>query len=128
MDNEIWAVIVIIVIIIIVLYFSNSKSKLNGVWIADDSFCDRSEIEMMALVLTDGKAFILIINGDGNISHMTRYSYSSNTIKFKESFDEESFPKIQKFKCKDDRIILTSGSTIHFAGYRDSELSACISF
>jgi hypothetical protein len=110
----------------VVLYFSNSKSKLNGVWIADDSFCDRAEIEMMALVLTDGKAFILVINGEGNISHMTHYSYSSNTIKFKEGF--ESFPKIQKFKCKDDRILLSSGDTVHFAGYRDSELSSCISF
>lgn len=126
MEN-LWIGVIVIVIILVILYFLIDKSsKLNGVWVADDSFCDQAEIDMMALILTNGKAFILVINGEGNIDHLTRYSISGNSITFKEGF--ESFPKCQKFKTKDDRLLLTSGDTIHFAGYRDSELSCKLKF
>lgn len=126
MEN-VWIGVIVIVIILIIVYFTVDKSsKLNGVWIADDGFCDKAEIDMMALILTNGKAFILVINGEGNIDHMTRYSISGNKIKFVEGF--ESFPKCQTFKMKDDRLLLTNGTTIHFAGYRDSELSCKLTF
>ncbi len=126
MEN-IWIGVIVIVVILIIAYFLTDKSsKLNGVWIADDSFCDQAEIDMMAMILTNGKAFILVINGEGNIDHLTRYCISGNTVKFVEGF--ECFPKLQSFKMKDDRLLLSSKDTIHFAGYRDSELSCKLKF
>lgn len=125
MEN-LWIGIIVVVVIIIIIYLSSNKTCLNGVWVADDDFCDMAEVDMMALVLTNGKAFILVMNGEGAIDHLTSYTNTSNTIKFKEGF--EAFPKSQSFKMNNDRLIMMSGKTIHFAGYRDPHLSSKINF
>lgn len=88
---EIYHIILIIIVVIILLWliFGRSTadrcvSELDGLWIADDEFCNESGIELMTFYFgkcpsevecdTTGQnklCWILIINDQGESSHIT---------------------------------------------------------
>lgn len=92
--DYIYTVVIIIVIIILfwIIFGASTKSRclseLNGMWIADEEFCQESGVEMMVIYfgdcpdnlekdsLSDKKntnklCWILIMNGNGDHNHIT---------------------------------------------------------
>lgn len=84
------ALIIVIIIISLWFVFGSSKSRclseLNGMWIADNEFCEESGIELMTIYFgdcpktliddedqqgTNKLCWILIINDKGEYNHIT---------------------------------------------------------
>jgi hypothetical protein len=84
-----YIVVFIIIAIVVVLWLllgstkSRCISKLNGMWMADEEFCNESGIELMTIYFGDCPAeieeagvnaklcWILIINNKGDYNHIT---------------------------------------------------------
>lgn len=86
--ETLYIVIIVIALVVLLWYiFANSTksqciSELNGMWIADDEFCQESGIEAMVVYFGDGGAnrsklcWILIMNGKGDHNHITTAALS----------------------------------------------------
>ena len=75
--------IVVIIVFLIVLFWllrnpkASCLSNLNGMWMADEEFCNESEIELMTVFFGNQPGsksklcWILIINKQGQYNHIT---------------------------------------------------------
>jgi hypothetical protein len=71
-------VIVIIIILFFLFYKKHSLKDVNGLWMADEEFCQESGVELMTIYFGDYPdkrseklCWILILNGKGTYNHIT---------------------------------------------------------
>ena len=83
------ALIIVFVVILLWLTFSRSTktrclSELNGLWMADEEFCNESGIELMTIFFGDKPGepagnklcWILLLNDSGQYNHITVAKFS----------------------------------------------------
>lgn len=150
-------IIAIIIIIIIIYNYGKISSRnefikqnIAGLWEGDPGFCEEAEIDKFLIYLDPElcRCWILICNkSDVLCNHITKFNlstyydfdksedqlYKKYYIEFSEIPDELKkagvFSKTQILKIypHNGKITLTSGNTIHFAGYKDALISDRVS-
>lgn len=145
-------IVIAIIVLLWVIFGESTKTKclsqLNGMWIADEEFCNESGIDLMSIYFNNNSnkpsneklCWILILNSNGQYNHITSATFGkSRHIKgdqyefFLELEDvpDDIFSTSLKIKIVPDQLItIVDADTDNkiFEGTKNKEASDAIEF